>query len=62
MKTARENLDKLKTAKAEESFYAEAKAISREIDGPAGPDRRGGRGKAARGQWLRPPRNACPRS
>lgn len=53
MKTARENLDKLKTAKAEESFYAEAKAISREIDGPAGPDRRGGRGKAARGQWAK---------
>lgn len=49
MKTARHNLDRLKAAKEEQSFYAEAKAISREINGSpdAAPDR------AGRGQWAK---------
>lgn len=52
MKTARQNLDLLKSAKADEAITAQARALAREIDGPAGPDRRGGR-KAARGQWAK---------
>lgn len=48
MKTARHHLDMLKAAKADQDIMAQAKAISREINGPSI-----GRAASSRGQWAK---------